>query len=131
MAARLGIITQKGLSEVIQSQFPNKVIRWGLIGIILSAIFIGNAAYEAGNISGGVLGLSTILGNPVIDVAGLQLNYQSLLIGVLAFALLYIGNYKVLERSLIGLVLFMSLAFILTAIATKPNLSLLPKPLTL
>ncbi|MFC5044871.1 Nramp family divalent metal transporter [Aquimarina hainanensis] len=127
MAARLGIITQKGLSEVIQSQFPNKVIRWGLIGIILSAIFIGNAAYEAGNISGGVLGLSTILGNPVIDVAGLQLNYQSLLIGVLAFALLYIGNYKVLERSLIGLVLFMSLAFILTAIATKPDLSLLVK----
>ncbi len=123
MAARLGIITQKGLSEVLKSQFKNKVVRWILISIIISAIFIGNAAYEAGNISGGVLGLSTILGSPYVDLNGFSLNYVSLIIGVLAFILLYIGNYKILERSLIILVLFMSLAFIVTAIVTKPSLS--------
>ncbi|MEW7290581.1 Nramp family divalent metal transporter [Aquimarina sp. 2304DJ70-9] len=123
MAARLGIITQNGLSEVLKSQFDNKIVRWVLIGIIISAIFIGNAAYEAGNISGGVLGLSTILGSPIINIGGYAFNYASFVIGVLAFILLYIGNYKVLERSLIVLVLGMSLAFVIAAMVTKPNLS--------
>ncbi|MDH7444122.1 Nramp family divalent metal transporter [Aquimarina sp. 2201CG14-23] len=127
MAARLGIITQNGLSEVLKSQFSNKVVRWGLIIIILSAIFIGNAAYEAGNISGGVLGLSTIFGSPTIEIGTISINYMSIIIGVIAFVLLYIGNYKILERSLIVLVLCMSVAFIITAIVTKPDLSLLLK----
>ncbi|MDY8138075.1 Nramp family divalent metal transporter [Aquimarina sp. 2201CG5-10] len=127
MAARLGVITQNGLSEVLKSQFDNKIIRWVLIGVILSAIFVGNAAYEAGNISGGVLGLSTIVGSPIVTVAGVNINYVSILIGILAFILLYIGNYKILERSLIVLVLFMSIAFIIAAIATKPDLSLIFK----
>ncbi|AXT55857.1 divalent metal cation transporter [Aquimarina sp. AD1] len=127
MSARLGIITQKGLSEVVKSQFDNKIVRWILIGVILSAIFIGNAAYEAGNISGGVLGLSTILGSPIVQFGTVSVNYMSITIGVIAFILLYIGNYKVLERSLVVLVLFMSIAFIITAMVTKPDLSLLFK----
>lgn len=127
MAARLGVITQNGLSAVLKSQFENKFVRSILIIIIISAIFIGNAAYEAGNISGGVLGLSTIFKDPTITLGGLSFNYLSLIIGVIAFCLLYIGNYKVLERSLIVLVLFMSLAFIITAIVTKPDLSLIAK----
>ncbi|GAA4278420.1 Nramp family divalent metal transporter [Aquimarina mytili] len=127
MAARLGVVTQNGLSEVLKSQFQNKVLKWSLIGIVISAIFIGNAAYEAGNISGGVLGMSTILGTPTINLGGFTLNYQSLIIGVLAFVLLYIGNYKVLERSLVVLVLGMSLAFIIAAVVTKPDVSLVLK----
>lgn len=127
MASRLGIITQNGLSEVIKSQFENKLVKGVLIGIIISAIFIGNAAYEAGNISGGVLGLSTILGDPTINLGGLTFNYISLIIGGLAFILLYIGNYKILERSLLVLVLGMSLAFIIAAIVTKPDLSMVLK----
>ncbi len=127
MAARLGVITQNELSEVLKSQFRNKILKWSLIGIVISAIFIGNAAYEAGNISGGVLGLSTILGTPTLNLGGFTLNYQSLIIGIFAFVLLYIGNYKVLERSLIIMVLSMSLAFIIAALVTKPDLSLIFK----
>ncbi|WP_025664127.1 Nramp family divalent metal transporter [Aquimarina megaterium] len=123
MAARLGVVTQKGLSEVLKSQFDNKIVRGALITLILSAIFIGNAAYEAGNISGGVLGLSTILESSL----GISENYLSIVIGVIAFVLLYIGNYKVLERSLIVLVLLMSVAFIVTAIVTKPDISMIFK----
>ncbi len=33
MAARLGIITQNGLSEVLKTQFDNKIIRWILISV--------------------------------------------------------------------------------------------------
>ena len=124
MAARLGVVTQQGLSEVVKDQFEGApIIKWVFVSIIIAAIFVGNAAYEAGNISGGVLGLSTIIEEPTIQLGGYAFNYLSLVIGLLAFVLLFLGNYKVLERSLIVLVLFMSLAFIITAIATKPSLS--------
>ncbi|WP_062060263.1 Nramp family divalent metal transporter [Aquimarina longa] len=126
MAARLGVVTQRGLSEVLKSQFDNKIIRGILIALILSAIFIGNAAYEAGNISGGVLGISTIL-ESTEGVSSIPKGYLSMGIGIIAFILLYIGNYKVLERSLIVLVLLMSIAFIVTAIVTKPDISMLFK----
>ena len=46
---------------------------------------------------------------------------MSLLIGFIAFILLYIGNYKFLEKALITLVLIMSVSFLVTAIVTKPN----------
>ncbi|MEW7277053.1 Nramp family divalent metal transporter [Aquimarina sp. 2201CG1-2-11] len=121
MAARLGVVTQKGLSEVLTSQFENKAIKNVLIVLILSAIAIGNAAYEAGNISGGVLGVNTLL-EAVTENKHISKSYISILIGGIAFIMLYSGNYKLIERSLIGLVLLMSLAFITTAIVTKPNI---------
>lgn len=121
MAARLGIITQKGLSEIIRIEISNPIIRKIIMALILAAIFIGNAAYEAGNISGSVLGLEAILGNSRWNIEGFSFNYLSLFIGVIAFILLYIGNYKSLEKVLISLVVVMSLSFIITAIITKPN----------
>jgi NRAMP (natural resistance-associated macrophage protein)-like metal ion transporter len=122
MAARLGIVSQKGLSEIIRSEIKNPVLRGFAIVLILSAIVIGNAAYEAGNISGGALGMQTLFGHPIIELGSLKLNIMSLTIGLVAFVLLYIGNYKVLEKALIFMVILMSLAFLITAIITKPNL---------
>jgi NRAMP (natural resistance-associated macrophage protein)-like metal ion transporter len=122
MAARLGIVSQKGLSEVIRQEIKSPIVRGFAIVLILSAIVIGNAAYEAGNISGGALGVQAIFGNPTLELFDLQLTIIPMLIGFLAFILLYIGNYKVLERVLVVLVILMSLAFLTTAIITKPNL---------
>ena len=122
MSARLGIISQKGLSEIIRTEIKNPVLKGFTMVLILSAIVIGNAAYEAGNISGGVLGLQTIVGNPSIQMGDLSLNILSLIIGVIAFILLYLGNYKVLEKVLVSLVVLMSSAFLITAIMTKPNI---------
>lgn len=122
MAARLGIITQKGLSEIIREELKNPILKGVVITLILCAVVIGNAAYEAGNISGGALGLETLLGNPIVKVGSLTLSIIPLIVGFLAFTLLYIGNYKVLEKVLIFLVILMSLAFLMTAIITKPNI---------
>ena len=122
MAARLGIVSQKGLSEVIRSEIKHPLVRGFAILLILSAIVIGNAAYEAGNISGGALGMQTLFGNPFLELGSFKLNIMSLIIGLVAFVLLYVGNYKVLEKALIFLVVLMSLAFLTTAIITKPNL---------
>ena len=115
MSARLGVVTQKGLAEVIKSEFKNKWIQNTVIVIILAAVVIGNAAYEAGNIGGGSLGLEAIFGATYIV-------YYPFLIGGLAFLLLYLGNYKVLEKAFVVLVLIMSLSFVLTAVITKPNI---------
>ena len=98
MSARLGIISQKGLSEIIRSEIKHPVLKGFSILLILSAIVIGNAAYEAGNISGGVLGLETIFGHHTLELGQFSINYISILIGLIAFILLYIGNYKLLER---------------------------------
>jgi NRAMP (natural resistance-associated macrophage protein)-like metal ion transporter len=122
MAARLGIISQKGLSEIIRSEISNPLFKAVAVILILSAIVIGNAAYEAGNISGGVLGLEAVLGTSSISLGSFSLNTFSLIIGAIAFVLLYIGNYKVLEKALVSLVILMSIAFLVTAIMTKPNL---------
>ena len=122
MSARLGIISKKGLSEVIRNEIHNPILKKVIITLILSAIVIGNAAYEAGNISGGVLGLEAVFGENIINLYDLNIKPYSILLGAIAFALLYIGNYKIIERSLIFLVIIMSVSFIATAIITRPDL---------
>jgi Mn2+/Fe2+ NRAMP family transporter len=123
MAARLGIISQKGLSDIIRTEIKTPLLRQLIILLILLAIVIGNASYEAGNISGGVLGLETILGKVGIETTTLSINLLPLIVGVLAFMLLYMGSYKLLEKALVGLVILMSLSFLLTAIITRPSLA--------
>ncbi|MFK7783589.1 MAG: Nramp family divalent metal transporter [Crocinitomicaceae bacterium] len=122
MSARLGLISGQGLAKSIRTEIKRPWLKWLAIVIVLSAIVIGNSAYEAGNISGGVLGLSTIFPDSTIQLAGSEINPFIPLIGLIAFVLLFIGNYKVIERVLIGLVILMSLSFLITAILTQPNL---------
>lgn len=122
MSARLGLISQKGLAEVLRQEIRNPLLRTVAILLVFSAILIGNAAYEAGNISGGVLGLTTIFPETELVILGSEINTMSILLGFLAFVLLYTGSYKVLEKSLIGLVVLMSFSFLVTALITKPDL---------
>ncbi len=122
MAARLGVVAQKGLAEVIREEIGNPILKRFAMFLIISAIVVGNAAYEAGNISGGAIGMETIFGNSSFNIGGFNLKMMPLIIGTVAFIFLYIGNYKVLERFLVSLVILMSFAFLVTAIITKPNL---------
>ncbi len=115
MSARLGIVTQKGLADVIKQELRTPWLRNTVLAIILGAIVIGNAAYEAGNIGGGTLGLEAIFGEA-------HISYYPLVIGLLAFVLLYLGSYKILEKVFVFLVIIMSLSFVLTAAITQPNM---------
>tara|TARA_B100001173_G_scaffold291472_1_gene282900 strand:+ start:357 stop:1580 length:1224 start_codon:yes stop_codon:yes gene_type:complete len=123
MSARVGIVSNKGLSQVIREEIKNPGFRNIVITLILSAIVIGNAAYEAGNISGGLLGLEAVFGEKDLTILNININFYSIILGLIAFFLLYIGNYKILERCLIFLVIIMSLSFIITAIITKPDIT--------
>nr|WP_237690468.1 Nramp family divalent metal transporter [Salegentibacter tibetensis] len=121
MAARLGVVSQKGLSDAIREEIKRPVFRVLAIILIFSAIVIGNAAYEAGNITGAVLGAEAVFGVQNLQIGDFTLNLWSIFIGAVAFILLFTGSYKTLEKIFIGLVLLMSISFILTAILTKPN----------
>ena len=123
MSARLGVVSQKGLSEVFRQEIQQPLLKTLASVLVLSAIVIGNAAYEAGNISGGALGLETLFGDQSIALGSFQLQLLPLSIGLIAFVFLYISSYKVLERFLVSLVVIMSLAFLCTAVITKPNMS--------
>lgn len=115
MSARVGVITQKGLAEVIREQLETSWLRYLVMGIILSAIVIGNTAYEAGNISGATLGLQVLMGENNTFI-------YPWIIGFIAFLLLFLGSYKILEKVFISLVLMMSVSFLLTAVLTKPDI---------
>lgn len=123
MSARLGLISGKGLSDCIREEIRIPFVRAFTLILIFSAIVIGNAAYEAGNITGAVLGLEAVLPSVNFEFGNFDLNIWSLVIGFLAFILLFLGSYKKLEKVFIALVLLMSIAFILTAFLTRPDIS--------
>lgn len=123
MAARLGIITQKGLSDCIRDEIRHPILKVLALVLVFSAIVIGNAAYEAGNITGAVLGITAVAPQLTMELGVYSLNLWSVIIGGLAFGLLAIGNYKFLERVFIGLVILMSISFLVTAFVVQPDFS--------
>ncbi len=122
---RISIVSAKPLSKLLINQFGNKYLKFLSIFLLISAIFVGNAAYEAGNISGSVLGLELIF-NDELDVFGL--NGYVILTGLIAFLIIFFGNNKFLERILISLVLIMSISFIFTVFLVGVDLGELISP---
>ena len=114
MAARLGLVTRAGLAEALRESFRSRWLGRGAVILVIAAVGLGNAAYEAGNIAGAALALAS--------VTPLTIGNWSLIITVLAGILLWAGRYVLLERILITLVLLMSLVFIATAWAAQPDM---------
>ena len=115
MAARLGLVSGEGLSQALRTTFKNPLLSRLAVILVVAAIGVGNAAYEAGNISGASLGLQSLTSFPVWLCA--------LLIGGLGALLLGTGAYKWLEPVLIFLVLAMSAVFVLTMLLIDINLA--------
>ncbi len=123
MAARIGLITQKGLAELLRRQLANSIWQQPALWLIILAIVLGNTAYQAGNIGGGVLGLEAILGPLTFEVFGLRVNFAALTLGLGAFIVLSQNSDKRLTKVLTVLVLFMSLSFVITALIIQPDFS--------
>lgn len=129
MTARLGLVTQKGFGEAIRKELKHPLVRFFGIFLVLGAIVVGNAAYEGGNISGASLGFRELLFDADTTINGVYISLPPLIIGLIAFGLLIKGSFKVVERSLIGLVVIMSLVFLTTAIVVQPSLTEIVKGL--
>ena len=117
MSARLGLITQEGLGEAFRNEFDNPLPRTISVALVVSAIGIGTAAFQTGNIVGGAAGLSTI--------TGVSENVWGPIMGIIAAGLLWTGNYKLIERVFIGLVGVMGAAFLLNAVMVRPDIDAL------
>ena len=121
-AIRIGLTTKNTLSNLIKDQFQSGLLKYTSILLIISAIFIGNSAYEAGNISGAVMGFELLFGK---SFQFNQINIFSILSGILALPLIIFGNNKVLEKILIILVLIMSFSFVFTVFIVGIDFNLL------
>ncbi len=121
MAAHLGIARRQGLAASIRLSSlpgPSKI---ALLVLIITAICIGNAAYEAGNIGGAVLGLEGIA--HALSPIDVPRSILALFVGIIAVALLWHGSYSKIERLIMGIVALMGAAFAVTALYVHPPIS--------
>ena len=118
--ARITIATGSDLGQVITQTYTGtrgRAIAWALFG----AIFIGCAAYQAGNILGAVAGLALLTGLPV--------QWLTVGLGAVCILLLWIGSTQGLANML-GLVVFlMGGAFVYVAFGTPVTPTELTKAL--
>ena len=121
MAARVGLVTRKGLSEAIRESFSHPILRFLSLGLVAVAITLGNAAYETGNLLGASLGLEIL--------SGVSPRLWAVVIAVAAFALLLSGMYRMIQRVLVALVVLMSFIFLVTAILVELSLGELARGL--
>lgn len=116
MAVRLGLLGGTGLGEALVAPGVPGLVRWVSAGLILVALAIGNSAYQAGNLTGGALGLAAVVGPGV-----LAQQPAVLLVAGLAALLLTTGGYRLLEMLLVSLVGLMSLSFALSLLIVQPD----------
>lgn len=117
MAARLGVVGRLGLGEAIRQKVRLPIGRVLAFALVLAAILGGNTAYEAGNLTGAVLGFNQWQ----LSLGDWQFNALLPVIGLLAFALLFTGQYRIIERFLVLLVGTMSLIFFVSAMLLRPQ----------
>ncbi|MGB1174316.1 MAG: Nramp family divalent metal transporter [Luminiphilus sp.] len=112
MTCRLGVVGQLGLGDAIVQKTQSRGLYIPAAALVICAIFIGNAAYEAGNITGAAVGL------PEFSV--MDINLWGVFIGAVAFLLLASGKFRLIEHVLVGLVVCMALVFVGTAVVVAP-----------
>ena len=121
MTARLGAVAQVGLGEAIAARTNNTPLRWPAALLVIAAIVVGNAAYEAGNITGAGAGLPSWTLSAV--------NIWPLIIGSAAFFILNKQGSYFLEQTLGALVVAMALVFVGTALYLQPSVLAIAKGL--
>lgn len=115
MAARLALVSGQGLAPALRANINQPLLKYLAIFLVISAIGIGSAAYEAGNLSGASLGLQGLFGQHTGSI-------WTPVIALISALLLYSGKYKLIERTLIFLVGVMSLVFVATMVLAQPSL---------
>jgi NRAMP (natural resistance-associated macrophage protein)-like metal ion transporter len=106
MNARMGIVTGKGLADLIRENFGVKITFFIFLGLV--AADIGNTATEFAGVAGSmmVFGISKYMSVPIAAIA--------------VWILVVRGNYKTSERIFL-LFSFCLLSYIVSAIFAKPD----------
>ncbi len=106
MNARMGIVTGKGLADLIRENFGVKVTFY--IFIFLLVADIGNTATEFAGVAGSmmVLGISKYVSVPIV--------------AVIVWILVVKGNYKISEKVFLLFSVFL-LSYVVSAVLAKPD----------
>lgn len=126
-AARIAWTTRIGLAKSVLKQSTSSIGKLGLSLLLIASIFIGNAAYEAGNLSGALLGIKGVFPVNLGQVLGVD-TFLLLLSGLVGW-MLWKGSFALLKQTLVAIVIVMSVSFLITAVLTQPNLILVIKGL--
>lgn len=117
MAVRISIVKQQDITTVLSHSIKSPVLRNSILGGVVAAIVIGSCAYEAGNITGGSLGIDTFY-----ELKFGNNNISPLVVGLLAFLALWFGNSKIIMNILTVMVIIMSASFFISATLVFPDL---------
>jgi len=112
-AARLSIATGRDLAATLRDRTTASLSTRVPLILVVAAVVVGCAAYEAGNILGAVLGASSLLSlpRPVLTLS----------LGAIAGGLLWLGRPTTVARTLGVVVAVMGIAFTVTALGLAPE----------
>lgn len=115
MAARLGIVTQRGLAENLIEDLKERPLLKGLmVSLVALAIILGGVAYMSGDLTGTAIGVSALTGIPSHIVAPLW--------GVcILFLTAHNNPIKWLETLLGICVAVMAFVFVVTMFVVTPD----------
>lgn len=112
-AARLTVISGRDLGQALREQSRGGAFGALVLLLVLGAIVLGCAAYEAGNILGGVAGAA-------LEIP-LSRTVLTLITGGLAALILFLGSPSRVARGLAVLVAVMGVGFLVTAAVLAPD----------
>lgn len=106
MNARMGIVTGKGLADLIRENFGVKISFFVFLGLVIADI--GNTATEFAGVAGSmdIFGVSKYIAVPLVAIA--------------VWILVVKGNYKISERVFL-LFSFCLLSYVVSAILARPD----------
>jgi Mn2+/Fe2+ NRAMP family transporter len=108
MCARMGVVTGKGLSDLIRERFG---VRWTIVGML--ALFLANASNVVAEYAGIAASLGLVGVPPFVSVP---------VAGIVVWALIVFASYRVVERALFALILAF-LAYPLSIAILRPDWS--------
>ncbi|HEV2146964.1 MAG TPA: divalent metal cation transporter, partial [Longimicrobiaceae bacterium] len=111
-STRVTVVSGRNLGEAIRDRFGGGASGVLVLGLVLGAVVLGNAAFEAGNVLGATAGaaLGTGLSSALIPLA----------VGAAAAGVLWIGTPRTVATLLAVTVGFMGVAFLATAFLLRP-----------
>jgi manganese transport protein len=113
-AGRLTVASGRDLGTILREQ-GGRWLPWTAAG----AVILGCAAYEAGNVLGGVAGLDLVMGGTPARLAALCV--------LAAAVLLWMGSTQLVARLLGLVVAAMGVVFVATAVSLRPSLAALAR----
>jgi Mn2+/Fe2+ NRAMP family transporter len=113
-SARLTLVSGRNLGQALRHRYPTGFTGTAVLLLVLGAIVLGCAAYEAGNILGGVAG--------AVLATGRSPKLLALASGVIAGLLLWFNRPRRVAHLLSIVVAVMGVAFLFTAFQLRPEI---------